>query len=1285
MNDLNKYFEYKCWKGLEERGLQDKQVYREKLKYEIDIILKMGFPGYFLIVQDFITWARRNNIYVGPGRGSAAGSLVSYCLGITNLDPLRWDLLFERFLNPDRISMPDIDVDFEKRWRDRVIEYVTQKYGRERVAHIGTFGKQRAKAAVRSVCKTLGFPYAIGDKLSKLLLAPVHGKPQTLATSLEKVKDLKDLYESDGAESDILKWAEKLEDSVSNAGVHASGIVISNTILTEDVPLFRGRGGEITTQWEMNNIERVGLIKFDFLGLDALEKIHRCVDFIKERHNIDVNIDNIDLEDEAVFAKLREGDTVGIFQLEASSGIRDLLVQIRPMSVEDLIATVAIYRPGPLDAEYKDTYLGVRAGKNDPVYLVPELEPVLKRTEGWLIYQEQAMQIAKELCGYSGGEADSLRKAIGKKKEKLMAEHESKFKAGWEANGLPKDKGAILWDQLKAFASYSFNRTVDKDTKIDTLNGAKRIEDCSKGDIVFTLEPNGKVVPAQVVALHDHGTVPLWEIEFDDGTIEKCTLDHKWLTEWGQQPLWKILDLDCEVWGSANDTKAKIQASEAMQKMCKSTIQDGSLDLQGLPRKLSYKEVINLTQKKVPTICINSKEWYSKYNRKNIPVWYESKDAARRSKEAQTKVQKVSDDTMADQSTNLQENDSYFRNKTEILRDSEKNCIQTRDNTTEIQSASTMEKEKSREISTDTEKSVLKSKKIKDGDLVRTIFNQIWFQTKRPDTVPGRTQTSGFYQQRSESNPRGGWTVAFSTGTWRRNITEDTNKRQNVRSRNYQEKKLEISENIYGELQSLWRTYKDKLGEPLYFINKWESPTYSMHRKIIRVSYIGMQQGYDIEVDHPEHNFLLSSGLCCSNSHAASYAYITYQTAWLKTHYPTEFMCAVMVCEADDHDDIIKCLTECRRLGIQVLPPDINNSDMSFTVSDNNTILFGLAPIKNLGASVNSILEERKIAGPFSSFKDFCNRVDLSKVNRKKVESLIKAGAFDQFGSTRASLLHAVELIWNYNDLVKSYRSKLETYEKKVAACEQRLIDIAEGKHSEKGNLLKPLSQPSLPVCPEYPELISVDEMSQNEIRKAEHELLGFYVSSHPLDSLAMTDISKKLNTVEDIKEMPSQSHISIAAVVTNSNEITTKKRQKMAFVVLEDLTGSIEAVCFPRMYEQHKELLEETVPLKVDGVIEVTEADDKRVTKIKVTNMSILDMGKTNAPQKLPVDVPAERAKDLMSLLYKHTGNFHEVDISLSLKDGTKVKVPTTVKIADCKGAFDRDLARIKDESEQS
>jgi len=873
VSELSNYFEYKCWKGLAERGLSEKQTYANRLSYEIGIINKMGFPGYFLIVQDFIDWARKNNIYVGPGRGSAAGSLVSYCLRITNLDPLRWDLLFERFLNPARISMPDIDVDFEKRWRDRVIDYVIDKYGANKVAHIGTFGKQRAKAAVRSVCKTLGQPYAIGDKLSKMLLAPIHGKPQTLQTSLEKVEELRHLYEANGTESEILKWAEKLEDSISNAGVHASGIVVSNTDLVEDVPLFKGKGGELTTQWEMNNIERVGLIKFDFLGLDALEKIHRCVDIVKERHGVEIDIDAIDLEDDKVFSKLREGDTVGIFQLEASSGIRDMLVQIRPSSVEDLIATVAIYRPGPLDAEYKETYLAVRAGTAEPDYLVPELEPILKRTEGWLIYQEQCMEIAKKLCGYDGANADDLRKAIGKKKKKMMDKHEVMFKKGWVDNGLPPDKGALLWGQMCAFAAYGFNR-----------------------------------------------------------------------------------------------------------------------------------------------------------------------------------------------------------------------------------------------------------------------------------------------------------------------------------------------------------------------------------------------------------------------SHAAAYAYITYQTAWLKTHYPTEFMCAVMVCESDDHDDIIKCLTECKRLGIKVLPPDINNSGDSFTVNDNSEILFGLAPIKNLGKSVDLILDERKIAGPFKSFKDFCERVDLGKVNRLKVESLIKAGAFDRFGSKRASLLHATELVWDYKDQMKSYRSKVETFEKKTAACEQRLIDIDEGKLSPKGKPLKPLKQPEMPVCPKFPELIEVDEMLPNEIRKAEHELLGFYVSSHPLDNLAASEISKKLNTIEDLKNQPS-CEANLAAVVTSTNEITTKKRQKMAFVVLEDLTGSIEAVCFPKMYERTKSLLDESLPLKVQGITEVTEADDKRVTKIKISKLSILDIEETSPPQKFSIEVPAERAKELTSLLYKYTGDFHEVSIVLLTRDGTRVKVPEIFKIADCKGAFDRDLARIKDE----
>ena len=321
----------------------------------------MGFPGYFLIVEDFISWARKNDILVGPGRGSAAGSLVAYSLEITDLDPIEWDLLFERFLNPDRISMPDIDVDIEKRYREKVIEYVTNKYGSEKVAHIGTFGVMRAKAAVRAACRTLGHPYAVGDELSGLLLDPIHGKPQPLSASIEKVEELHAYRTGKGPHEEVLEWAEKIEGTIASVGVHASGIVIANEALMGQVPIFVGKSGEVATQWPMNDIERVGLIKFDFLGLDALTKIHTCTDIIKETRGIDIDIRKIDLKDEEVFAKLRAGDNTGIFQLEASSGMRDLLVRIRPTSIEDIIALVAIFRPGPLGSDYKQTYLDVRA------------------------------------------------------------------------------------------------------------------------------------------------------------------------------------------------------------------------------------------------------------------------------------------------------------------------------------------------------------------------------------------------------------------------------------------------------------------------------------------------------------------------------------------------------------------------------------------------------------------------------------------------------------------------------------------------------------------------------------------------------------------------------------------------------------------------------------------------------------------------------------------------------------------------------------------------------------
>src|SRR3990167_377512 len=555
-NELNEYFKYKCYKGLKARGL-DNIEYKKRLDYEIEVILGMGFPGYFLIVYDFINWAKSNGIYIGPGRGSAAGSLVSFCLSITDLDPIKWDLMFERFLNPGRLNtMPDIDIDVAKHDRDRVIEYITQKYGADRVAHIATFNMMRAKAAVRGVTKALGHPYQVGDELSKLLLPPVHGKPQPLSESLQRVKELFNYTQNQMCtQAEILRWSTKVENLISSVGVHASGIVISNESLLETVPLFIGKSGEIATQWEMGNVEEIGLIKFDMLGVNALSKIQRAITLVEEYHNTKIDITSIPLEDEKVFAALRSGDVVGVFQLEASSGMQDLLIKIRPSNIEDLTALVAIYRPGPLGSPEVESYLAVRACWKEPTYSVPELKPILEKTNGLIIYQEQCMRIATDLCGYTLSEADDLRKAIGKKKAELMAKQEKKFKQGWINHGLPVDKGNQLWELIVGFASYAFNKTVEKDTKVITIDGVKNIQDCTNLDSIFTISNRGEISQSKVKALHDHGKVPIWEIEFDNGTTERCTLDHKWLTGIGQQPVWKILEMDLSVWSALQNQK----------------------------------------------------------------------------------------------------------------------------------------------------------------------------------------------------------------------------------------------------------------------------------------------------------------------------------------------------------------------------------------------------------------------------------------------------------------------------------------------------------------------------------------------------------------------------------------------------------------------------------------------------------------------------------------------------------------------------------------------------------
>lgn len=872
MNDLDLYFQYQCEKGLKKRGLHNKIEYINRLEYEIKTIVSMGFAGYFLIVADYMQWAMDNNILVAPGRGSIAGSLASYCLYISHLDPIKWKLLFERFMNPDRISMPDADCDFMPSRRGEVVEYVRQKYGAERICHIGTFGMLRAKNAVRTVARTLGHPYEIGDHLSKLLLDPISGKPQPLSASMKIVPEIKSYMEKGGTYKEVLTIARKVEGLINNVGVHAGGIVIANEDLTDKIPLFRGKSGEVTSQWEMNTIEDVGYIKFDFLGVEALDKISKCLEFVKERHGKEIDIYSLPTNNEKVYEELRAGHVANVFQLEGSSGIRELTIQIAPKCIEDLSIILAVYRPGPLDSPELEHYIKVRQGKEKPHYLIPELKPILEDTDGLVIYQEQPMRIAKDLCGYTGGSVDELRKGISKKKQEIIDKHEKLFKDGWINNGYPADKVEQLWDQIVSFGSYGFNL-----------------------------------------------------------------------------------------------------------------------------------------------------------------------------------------------------------------------------------------------------------------------------------------------------------------------------------------------------------------------------------------------------------------------AHSASYCTISYITAYLKTFYPTEYMCAVMISEGDSRDDVIKCITECKRLGIKILPPDINKSGVSFTISGDKEIRFGLGPIKNLGEKpVKEIIKTRE-SGLFTSLLDFCKRIDLGVISRLKTDSLIRAGAFDSLHHSRRAMLETIDKVWDWKEQKKKYEAKLATYEKKLKGYERRLKEIEEGALSGTGKKLKPLKKPEPPEEPGSVHMSEVDEMLEEELQTNEHELLGYFISSHPLEGVRHLYNTGNIVSIEKAKEYEGRVKVGLAAVITTKQEITTKKKkQKMAFLNIEDLSGSMEAVLFPRTYDKIKENIIMSKSVLIEGSIDSTQTDEGKISKIIIDTITPINTNKYKSSVLLEANVLISKVPELLDLLNRYAGDTYKVKITLIGQDGTKYRIPVHKTIGNYKDVFMKKVAKI-------
>ncbi|MFH1412409.1 MAG: DNA polymerase III subunit alpha, partial [bacterium] len=507
------------------------QVYSERLDYELSVIAKMGWPSYFLIVADFVNWAKQNKIVVGPGRGSAAGSLVSYLIGITNLCPIKYELLFERFLNPERISMPDVDLDFADIRRDEVIDYVRQKYGEDRVSQIITFGTMAARAAIRDVGRVLDYPYNYCDKLAKMV--PMF---TNLSKALEIAPELKEIYKTDTAAKEIVDYALKLEGVARHASTHACGVLIAKDPLTENVPLQHASSSDntVVSQYSLYPIEDLGLLKMDFLGLKNLTIIESAVKIIKNTRGLEIDIDKIPLDDKKTFELFANGETTGVFQFE-SSNMKRYLKELKPNEFEDIIAMVSLYRPGPM--EWIPDYIAGKHGRKKPSYLHPKLEPILKKTYGVAIYQEQVMRMARDLAGFTMGEADVLRKAVGKKIAKLLSQQKEKFIDGCVKNGINSNLAEQIFSFIEPFAGYGFNRCLAGDTVITSTTGKRinledlyqRYKNKKKLPAVFTLQDDLKFTKGQITEVFNNGVKNVYIVKTRLGKIIKATSNHPFM------------------------------------------------------------------------------------------------------------------------------------------------------------------------------------------------------------------------------------------------------------------------------------------------------------------------------------------------------------------------------------------------------------------------------------------------------------------------------------------------------------------------------------------------------------------------------------------------------------------------------------------------------------------------------------------------------------------------------------------------------------------------------------
>ena len=1179
--DAQSYLRHLCERGLRERygDRADAPEVRSRLEHELKIIHQMGFDTYFLIVWDLCQAAQERGIWWNA-RGSAAGSIVAYSLGITMVDPLANNLIFERFLNPGRVSMPDIDLDYPDDRRHELIEYTVQKYGEERVAQIITFGTMGARAAVRDVGRVMDIPLAEVDRVARLIPA-IPGKPITIAQALEQVPGLKQLYESTDYIRELLDNAMKLEGVARHASTHAAGVIIADRPLIEYCPLHRPTKGDdesgigVVTQWPMEILESIGLLKVDFLGLSTLTVMRKATELIRERHGVELNLQNIPLEDPKAFQLLSSGDVLGVFQVEGA-GFRRVLMEMKPSRYEHIVAVLALYRPGPM--EYIPTYIRRMRGKEPVTYRHPWLEPILKETYGIIVFQEQIIQIATRLAGYEPGEADMIRKAVGKKKKEALLAHRTKFVQGCEANGIPRETAEAIFDDIEFFARYGFNKCLPGDVEVvDAATGRLvKIEALYRGvasiQETVTCDLDGLALrTAPVTAVMDNGVRPVFRLVTALGHEIEATANHPFYTFEG----WRRLDELRPGDRIAVPRRLPVEGSQEWPEH--QVIVLGHLLAEGdlcHPGSVSYHtrdetclaDYLRAVEQFDNVACTvrQRRSTYSVYARglrrgeePGVVQWVRALGLG--GKKAHQKVIPPEVFTLTNRQVALLLSrlwasggylgarqgswHAYYVTASErlarqvqhlllrlgIVSRLRKGGFPDRDGRGGYQ-VHVMGEEHLRRFVTAVGQHFIRPE---DLEARAQILAQSAEVKHSRDTVPAAIQ--GPVGAEGEAHGVAWGRVRAEAGVAYRELSSvaPSASKRGLR----RETRGRPADSFDGEER---RRYAES---DLY----WD--------EVVSIEYVGEKRTYDLTVAGT-HNFI-ANDILVHNSHACDYAVITCQTAYLKAHYPVEYITALLTVERHNTEKVGLIIAEARRMGIEVRPPDVNYSDVSFTIEETDgttAIRFGLGAIKNLGEGpVRLILEARRKGGPFRDLEDFCRRVDLRQVNRRGLECLIKVGALDGFGR-RSQLLAAMDRMIGFSRQVHEAREVGQlTFFGTTAG-------LSLGSEAFLG---------ALDEIPEVP---------RKEMLAWEKELIGTYVSTHPMQSVLDRLSHLTIVPSSHLRDMAGQKVI-VAGVVTYVRPHITRKGDAMAFVALEDPFGTMEVIVFPRLWKQVQDLV---VPEKV-------------------------------------------------------------------------------------------------------